>query len=299
MDDVLHDSLGSPYVKSDSRQATEDLLRFVIKVFLALALLGIVSAMMGRSFILLTDGLYSAGTAVYAVGLLLAYQESRRPSDDSYPYGYGNRVATLRLAALCVMAVMCMYILFRYISYKDDLLGNRGIAAIATSLVTVGISFAVYLKFVRTRREIDGPGLDDLELVLKGSVVVSAMSLLAALWGLWIGLRGELVLGMLSVVVSLCMFVKAFHETFRVLTDKNIASRSTRSVSLFAQRVAGNSQITGVKSRAIGVLTHIEMQAAFPMAYTVAEANKIERDIESVLRRKLPRIGEVVVYWQT
>ena len=299
MDEVLNESLVGPYVKGDSRQATEDLLWFVVKVFLALMFLEMATAMTHRSIILLTDSLYSAATVTYTAGLLLAYQESHRPPDESYPYGYGNRVAPFQFVSLCLLGAVDVYLLLLYQSYGTTLHGDIGLVAVLASLVTVGISLAVCKKFISVQREIGGPGLEGLEFVLKGAVAISAMALGATLWGAVNGLQGELVFGVMMVVASFCLFAKSLQEMFRVLMDKNIASRSTNSVSLFAQRVARDARIIDVKSRKIGVLTHIEIQAAFPLGYTVAEVNKIERDIECVLRRKLPRIGQVEVYWQT
>lgn len=300
MDDVLHESLSRQPDTADNVQGTvEDLLWFVLKAFLLLALFQIVSGALSRNLILLTTGFYLAASFVYVAGLLLTRQESIRPADRRYPYGYGNRAAAFQLVSFCVVGAANIYLLFRILPSSGAALGRLDLQTFLTPVAALGVSILVYKKFLRVRQKADSGDLENLDTVLKGAITVSGIALAAVILRPFFG-GGILAMcaGALIILITLCLFVKWLHETFLVITDRSVFSGSVRNITGLVQRAARESHVVDVKSRNVGDVTRIEVRAVFPRSCTVAEANAIERDIERVLRRKVRKVGQVVIYWQ-
>jgi len=322
MDDVLDESLSrrQPEAAADTVRETDaltltlsqrerehgereqlvvDLLWFVLKALLLLTIFQIVSGVLGRNLIVLTTGFYSSASFVYTAGLLLAYQESIRPADQRYPYGYGNRAAVFQLVSFCVLGAANIYLLLRILASRETALGRIDLGTFLTPAAALGISILVYKKFLPARQEADSENLKNLDMVLKGAIAVSAIALAAVLWRRLFGdgLAAPYA-AVLTAIVTLCLFVKGFHETFLVITDRSVFSRSVRNLAGLVQRAAREARVVDVKTRNVGDVTYVEVRAAFPRSYTIVEANAIERDIEHLLRRKFRKVGQVVVYWQ-
>ncbi len=300
MDDVLHGSLSrEPDTAGNVRGTVENLLWFALEAFLLLALFQIVSGVLGRNLIVFTNGSYLAASSIYVAGLLLAHQESIRPADRRYPYGYGNRAAVFQLVSFCVLGAANIYLLFRILTNRGAVLGGIDLGTFLTLAVALGASVLVYKKFLCVCQEVDSQDLEDLDMVLKGAIIVSGIALAAVIWRWFFG-AGTLALwaAVSIIIITLCLFVKGFHQTFLVITDRSVSSGSVRNITGFVQRAAGEAHIVDVKTRNVGNVTHIEVRAAFPRSWTIAEANAIELDIERVLRRKVRKAGQVMIYWQ-
>lgn len=300
MDEMLHESQSTQSGAADNARGTmEDMLWFVLKVFLLLGLFQIVSGMLSQNLIILTNGFYFMAGFLYVTGLLLAYQESRRLPDQRYPYGYGNRAAVFQLVAFCLMGSAAICLFFFVLPTGGAVLGRLDLQTFLTPVVTLGVSISVYIKVLRPCLEADDEKLD-LDTVLIGAIIVSGITLAAVIWRRFFG-GGSLAIWvpMLIIIITLCLFVKAFYRIFLVVTDRSfLDGAAVRSITGFVRRAAGEGRIVDVKTRNVGKVTHIEVRAAFPPSYTIAEVNAIERDIERLLRRKVSNVGQVVVYWQ-
>jgi len=322
MDDVLDESLSRRYPEAvadtvrgadaltlglsrrerghgEREQLVEDLLWFVLKAFVLLAIFQIVCGVLDRNPVILTTGFYSSATIVYVAGLLVACQESVRPADQRYPYGYGNRAAMFQLVSFCVLGVANIYLLFCVLASREASLGRIDLATFLTPAAGLGICILVYKKVQRASQEAAGENLQNVDMVLKGAITVSAVALAAVLWRQLFGDGLVAPYGsILITIATLCLFVKGFHDTFLVITDRSVIGRSVRNLAGLVQRAAREAHVVDVKTRNVGDVTHVEVRAAFPRSYTIAKANAIERDIEHLLRRKVRKVGQVRIYWQ-
>ncbi|HIJ74855.1 MAG TPA: cation transporter [Candidatus Hydrogenedentes bacterium] len=299
MDSVVCDSLRRFPEADAHHRAIDDLLWFGLKIFLFLAVFEIGAGALEHSLLILASGFYSAASLAYVAGLLLAHHESVKPADERYPYGYGNRAAVFQLVSLCLLGVGGVYLLFLILESHGAALGYVGLGTFLSAPLSLAIAFWASRTCERNARDIEAQEAASLKLVLKGAVVVSAMAFAAlACARIFAGNRLAAWAAALVVVTTLCFFVRGFYETFRVVTDRSAVGDSFGHVSRLAQRAAREAEIVDVSTRSIGQLTHVEVRAAFPFHVTVAEANAIERDIETVLRRKLPKVGQVAIHWE-
>lgn len=299
MDSVLYDSLKTFREVDVSHRALEEVLRFALRVFLILAVFEIVSGALERNLVILASGFYSAASLAYVGGLLLARQESVRPADERYPYGYGNRAAVLQLVSLCLLGVGGAYLLVLMLENWGATPGEITFGAVLIAPVSLVIAFVACRKCERATRGIDSQETVSLRLVVRGSMVVSSIVLAAIVYAHFFGGgRAALWVPALIVLMTLGLFVRGFYETFCVVTDRTALTQPFGDVFQLAQRAAREADIVDVNTRNVGRLMLIEVRASFPSCATIGQANAIERDIENVLRRRVRRVGQVVVHWE-
>ena len=301
MNDVLDDSLSDrPCVADDAHQAVEDLLWFVLKALGLLAVLEVAAGVLGRNSVDVANGFYLSASFAYVAGLLLTHQESARHADDSHPYGFGNRAKLLQFVSLCVLGAASMYLLLRIMGSRGAAPGGIGLGTSLGAFVALGISILVYKKYLHVHQETDTQDLKNLDLVLKGAIAVSAIASASVVMQWLSGGRMSVTTwaALPIIVITLLLFVRGFHEAFQVITDRSAIVGAVRDIALLAQRAAGEARIVDAKTRNVGNATYVEVKAAFPPSWTIAEANAIEQDVEGVLRRKLYKTGQVIVYWQ-
>ena len=284
----------------DAHWAEQELVWFAFWVFLVLAVFKIVAGAFGGSLIILSDGFYSAACLAHVGALLLARQESMRSADHRYPYGYGNRAAVFLLIVFCMLVTANIYLLFRALPVQGtsfDFLGRITLGTFLGSAASLLISILVFHKFVLAGEGFDSRDIEGLRAVLKKAIIVSAVAVAVVICGLLGWPRVEKWGIIVIFIITLWVCAENSYNILLALTDKGLSEYSLENITRLVQRAAGGGRIVSVKTKNVGKEICIDVWAAFPPAATIAQANAIEEDIEAVLSRKVPGIGQVTVYW--
>ncbi|MFC1734920.1 cation transporter [Candidatus Hydrogenedentota bacterium] len=300
MDSILYDSLNKAPLKADDHyEKIEESLWFVLKILALLAALAMVEGVLGRHLIVFANGFYLTGSLAYVGGLILAHHESVRPADKRYPFGYGNRAKVFQLASLCVLGVAGVYMFFRILTSRGTASSATGLGSLLGAAVVLGAAVLMYRKFALVCQEVDSKELQSLGAVVKGAVITSSIVMAVMVYrSIFPGKTLEIWAGAVIIVVTMYFFVLGFYETFFAITDRNGLSGASGTISRLARHAAREADILSVRTRNVGHVMHIEIKAAFRSSFTIAQANAVERDIESLLRRTVRRVGQVVVYWE-
>lgn len=303
MDKLLSDSLyEEPRMASGAPQRVENLLRLLLKAFFLIALCQVVLGVLNGDLLILAGGFYSTATFIYVAGLLLVNSESVRPSDGRYSFGYGNRAAVLHLGSMCVLAVASIYLFFRTMASPQQAMPTFHVATLFLSIVMLVASAYLYRIFMSKYGQGESQPLGSLRGLLRGAVVISAIICVVIAWGALARsarvITAGTTLGIVSVItVTLYYFIRSSYETFCVVTDKEVGMASREELLHLAHRAGRDARVLDLMTRNSGGTVRVELTIAFPASFTIQEANAVERDIGSVLRRKFPRIGQVVVNW--
>jgi len=229
----------------------------------------------------------------------LAHHESARPPDERYPYGYGNRAAVFQLVSLCMLGVGALYLLVLMLETPAAASSGLGLGGVLVAAAALVVVFSTYCRLKRGLSGTDSLETASLRLVFQGAILVSAVALAAIGYGHFFrGGRTVLWAAALIVLTTLCLFVRGFYETFRVVTDRTALMPGFADALQLAQRAAREADILGVHTRTVGKLTHMEVRVSFPGHATIRQANAIENDVETVLRRRTRRVGQVVFHWE-
>lgn len=285
---------------NNAQWAEQELVWFAFWVFLVLAVFKIVAGAFGRSLIILSDGFYSAACLAHVGALLLAHQESMRPADHRYPYGYGNRAAMFLFIVFCLLVTANTYLFFRTLPVRGtsfSFLGKITLGTFLSSATSLLMSILVFHKFVLTSEQFDSKDIEGLRALLKKAIIVSTITMAAVICGLLGWSRPEK-WGIIAIfIITLWVCAENGYKILLALTDKGLSEHSLENITRLVQRAAGGGRVVSVKTKNVGKEICIDVWAAFPPGATIAQANAIEDDIEAVLSRKVPGIGHVTVYW--
>ncbi len=264
-----------------------------------LAVAKITVGILAGSMAVVADGIDSGSDILTSVITLITAHIISNPPDPKYPYGYkkADTVATKLLAFIIFFAGAQLAI-----STTGSLLhpaekeipGMIAIYVIVTSIIGKQL-LATYLK--KVGRNVESTMLIANSKNMQSDVVISVSVLigLAATFILKMPILDTITAFAVSIWIMFVAF-KIFMETNRELMDGIEDTDIYRTIIDTVKQVEGAQNPHRIRVRKIANLCEVTLDVEVDGKLSLSEAHAITSCIESELKRKIPRIYDVMIH---
>jgi cation diffusion facilitator family transporter len=272
--------------------------------FTALFLVGIgvvqvvIGSTISKSVALTANGIDCIGDGFVSSVVWVGLRFFRRPADARFHYGYYRLENLASVAAAVIMVLLALYIGFRsYLQITDPhpIQATALGAVVALVAAVVAITLGV-IKF-RGRR---GTSLSSMRLEAFNTVKDGIASLLAVAALVLAGYgyyAADAIVGFIIAVIILTVGFAAIKEAGYMLADACDTACIDQGAVIrqLVSQVAGIKKAHLVRLRRTGPVYQGELIVLVPGDMTIAEVEEVKREIDRVLREKIPDLGDLTI----
>jgi cation diffusion facilitator family transporter len=262
------------------------------------ALQVIMGATISKSVALTANGIDCIGDGFVSSVVWVGLRYFRRPADERFHYGYFKLENLASVAAAVTMVLLALYIAIRsYFQLIEPhpvgtpLLG----AAVALIAAVVAVVLGV-IKYRRSRRtHLSSVKLEAFNTVKDGaSSLLAVVALVAAAYGYPVA---DAIVGFVIAVIILSIGFAAIKEAGYMLVDACDAACVDQGAVIrhLVGQVAGVKKAHVVRLRRSGPVYQGELIVLVSGEMTIAEVEKIKREIDGLLREKIPDLDSLTV----
>jgi len=264
-----------------------------------LAVAKIVVGVLAGSMAVVADGIDSGSDILTSVITLITAHIIAHPPDPKYPYGYkkADTVATKLLAFIIFfagaqLAISAMGSLIH--PAERNIPGMISIYVIIISIIGKQL-LATYLK--KVGKEVESTMLIANSKNMQSDVVISASVLvgLAFTFILKMPILDTITALIVSVWIMIVAF-KIFMSTNRELMDGIEDTEIYRTIIDTVKLVEGAQNPHRIRVRKIANLCEVTLDVEIDGDLSLSEAHEIASCIEGELKRKIPRIYDVIIH---
>jgi cation diffusion facilitator family transporter len=264
-----------------------------------LAVAKIAIGLIAGSMAVVADGIDSGSDILTSVITLITAHIVANPPDPKYPYGYkkADTVATKLLAFIIFFAGAQLAISTAGSLIHPEEREIPGLISVYVIVVSIIIKqlLASYLK--KTGKQVESAMLIANSKNMQSDVIISG-SVLTGLAATFIFKLPVLDIITAFLVSLWIMFVafKIFMETNRELMDGIEDTEIYRTIIDTVKKVEGAKNPHRIRVRKIANLCEVTLDVEVDGNLTLNEAHEITSSIESELKRKIPRIYDVMIH---
>lgn len=243
------------------------------------------------SVALLADTIHNVGDAATAVPLWIAFQLVRRKPSPRFTYGLG-RVEDL--AGVAIVGIILISALVALYEATDRLLHPQPITLLWQVMIAGVIGFvgneAVAVFRIKVGREIDSAALiaDGYHARTDG---LTSLAVVAGAIGVWLGFPlADPIVGILITLAIFGIVWQSAKAVFTRLLD-GVDPAVTGEIRHAAEHVSAVKSVLEVRARWLGHRLRAEVDVALAPETTVAAADQIAAELESVLVNHIPALS--------
>lgn len=255
------------------------------------SVLQLVVVVFSGSVALLADTIHNVGDAVTAIPLWVAFLLVRRKPSKTFTYGLG-RVEDL--AGVAIVLIILFSALFAGYEAIARLINPQPITFLGWVIAAGIIGFlgneAVAVFRIRVGREINSAALIADGYHARTDGFTSLAVVLGAI-GVWLGFPlADPIVGLLITVAIFGIVWQSCKAVFTRMLD-GVEPAIVDEVRHAAEHVEGVRDVLDVKARWLGHRLHVDVGAQVDGAITVAEADKVAKNMKEVLFEHMPALG--------
>ena len=281
---------------SERYRSIRRVLWVVLALNLAVAVAKLFYGIVSHSVAMQADGIHSLFDGTSNVVALVGLWVTRRPADESHPYGHG-KFETFAAAAIGVMLVVAGYTVGR--GAIDHLSGQSAPTVVGTASFVVMFGTLAVNIVVTTWENRAGRRLRSEVLVADSrhtlSDVAASIGVIVSLVAVKLGWeQADGVVALLVAVVIFRTAIGVIRGVGRTLGDA--ARLPAPEIVAAAREVAGVRDCHSVRTRGLESQVFVDLHVVVAPGTTVEESHAIAHAVEDALRGRFTQIVDVVVH---
>ena len=261
---------------------------------LVIAVLKILTALVGGSSLVLMDGLFSfMAAAVFLIPWQAQVLENKK-ADTRYPYGLGK----VLFISMTMVGFLGLVISIHMLYYSLVLMAGLHMQGLYTPVIMVTfisiITNEVLFRYLNEKSN----NFPNKMLVMSarynriGVWVSSFVLIFLILALLGAGYLERLGVAAISIVVFF-FGLRLVLVSFAGIMDKVPSQKIMEHIKACAQKVSEVKEIVNVKARYVGTLLHVDMWISVDNGLSMEQADRIARHVKIRLMEKIPFTREV------
>lgn len=267
-----------------------------------LVILGIIQIILGetqsRSVALTANGIDCIGDGFVSGIVWVGLKYFRKPADHKFHYGYYKMENLAAIAAAIVMIVLASYISYRsYLQFTDPheisapLLG--AVIALAAALIAWGLGISKYLEWKQSK--MGSVKLDAFNTMKDGTAsFLAVVALIVSAQGYPMA---DAVVGFIIAAIILSIGFATIRESSLILIDAcdEDCIEQGQNITAMVEEIEGVKGAHIVRLRRTGPVLQGGLEIKVPGEMTVAEWDKIRKEIQKITKEKIPDLERLTV----
>lgn len=268
-------------------------LLFTIALIITKGVAGIV----GRSQAMTADALESVGD-MFAAGIaLVSLKISKKPIDESHPYGHGK--AEIIAAAVIGLLIIGAGVVIALSAARSIIQGNLpvpGVIALIAAIITIISKEAMYQYVHAVGNKSGSPAL----LAIAWDHRKDALTSMVTLAGI-VGAR--LGLSVLDPIAAIVVTVFIFGVGFRIvrdaasgLMDAAVDPEVRMKIQQIAEKADGVEHVNNVRCRSMGQYMLVDIKLQIDSEASVEQGHTIATAVKGEIINKIDLVSDVMVH---
>lgn len=265
---------------------------------IGLAILKILSGILGNSTAIIADGLHSASDIITSVGILIGNKISRKPRDDEHQYGHEKAESLVSFTLATILIGIALKIGYDgvkvLININNILVPNE--LPLIVALISIVVKEYQYQITIRVARKINSSSLKADAWHHRSD----GLSSIAAFIGIGGAMLGFKILDPIASIIVAIVVVKVGIDILKSACDELMdSSISKQDISKIKSLVDDDEKIYGIKdfkSRKYGSVAYIDMSIFIDKSKTLEEAYDIADNLECTIMSSFNYIKEINIH---
>lgn len=264
-----------------------------------LAIVKLVTGVLGHSIAMIADAVNSLGDALSSIGVLYALRVAKRPPDLNHPYGH-SRAETI--AALTIAVLIGTSALGIGVEAIRSLLSEHPIPPAWVLWVAFGniiVKEAIYQYKRRIAAQTDSQSLlaaawDHRSDALSSAAVLAGLGVVRLTDGQMIW--ADEVAALVVVFIILYTSAKLYRANASQLMDEQCGQSVLSEMVRLAMTVPGVVQVEQVRARRSGLEIHADLHIEVDPTISVESGHDIGHAVQRLLLKEMKAVSHVLVH---
>lgn len=264
---------------------------------LALTVFKGIAGVLGRSQAMIADALESASDVLASIIALVSLRISRKPVDDSHPYGHGK--AEIIAAGIIGFIIAGAGVAIVLSAGRLIFLGRfpvPGLIALIAVIVTIVVKEGMYQYVSVVGRRLGSPAIIASAWDHRKDALTSVATLIG-IAGARLGL--PILDPIAAIVVSLFIFKVGYQVikgAFSGLMDAALSEETMMKIWRIAERIEGVEHINDVRGRNMGQYLLVDIKLQIDSKATVEQGHAIATTVKNEIMKQIERVADVMVH---
>jgi len=264
-----------------------------------LAIIKLVTGILGNSFALIADAIESASDIVASFIVYLGLKYSTRSPDDNHPYGHGKAEPLVTFVVVIFLFISAAIIIFKSIK---NILSPQVAPESYTLIVLLAIILIKegFYRFVKKRsEETRSSSLEADAWHHRSDAITSLMAFIGIAISIFMGEgfeAAEDIAALIAAVIIIYNAYRIFRPALSEIMDEHIYDEQVEKVKRFAKTIPGILDTEKCYIRKSGMNFFIDIHIVVDAESTVAEGHLVGHQLKDGLIAKYPEIKDVLVH---
>ncbi len=255
----------------------------------------ITAGLLGKSAAMTADAIHSLSDVVADAVVLVMVRISAKGIDEKHNWGRGKYETIATLAISILLIAIAADLMIDGISSIKEILSDGvaekpGMIAFWVAIISILVQEAIFRWTVHTGKAVESQTMianawhhrSDALASVASLIGIGGAILLGGKWTLLDPLVG-CIISIVILIIALKMFFPALHE----LTEGALPDNTVQSIRQVVCAVAGESCLSGIKTRKSGHCNVIEISLSLSPDMSLQDACLITNDVKSAILEQL------------
>lgn len=263
-----------------------------------LATVKIAMGIIGKSSVLVADGMHSFTDLVTTIGVLLGFRVARKEADRCHPYGHEKIESVIAIVLSAILMVTALYISFQ--AFILIISGKYTIPSTSTIYIALGSIFIKEMMFWYTHRigvKISSPMLIADAWHHRSDALSSIAALGGIVGSIYLGWHyveqiATIIIGVIIVKVSVDIYLRSAREVIDRSADEDLIDLIYRKLD----HIPGIKEVDDLKTRTHVNKVYVEIEIAVDGQMSLTSAHDIAESVHLEVEELDERIKHCVVH---
>lgn len=263
-----------------------------------LGIIKVVIGLLGKSSVLVADGIHSFSDLITTVGVLIGLRIAKEEPDECHPYGHEKIESAIAIILSAVIMVTAFYISFQALTALVN--GQYNVPhpiTIYIAIIAIVSKEIMFWYTIKVGKQIKSPMLVADAWHHHGDALSSIAALIGILANIHLGWHfiehiATLIIGIVIIKISISIYLQSVREVIDQSADEQIID----SIYVELNNIRGICQIDDVKTRIHVNKIFVEVEIAVDKNVGLVEAHDIAEEVHDNIESISDKIQHCVVH---
>ena len=263
-----------------------------------LAFIKIIAGILGKSSVMIADGLHSASDIITSMGVLIGNYISSKPFDKEHNYGHEKAETLVSFLLSIILVGVALSIGYEA---SKSLFNIEGIAIptllpLVVSIISILIKEYQYRITIRIAKKINSPALK-ADAWHHRSDALSSIAAFVGIGGAMLGFK--ILEPLASIVVALCVCKVGYDilkNAVNELMDVSIDETYENEIKKIAQLTEGVMNLGSLRTRKHGASAYVDLVICVDGKLTVTSGHDIATNLEKKIQNDINIVKGITVH---
>ena len=260
-----------------------------------LAFIKIIAGILGKSSVMIADGLHSASDIITSMGVLIGNYISSKPFDKEHNYGHEKAETLVSFLLSIILVGVALSIGYEA---SKSLFNIEGIAIptllpLVVSIISILIKEYQYRITIRIAKKINSPALK-ADAWHHRSDALSSIAAFVGIGGAMLGFK--ILEPLASIVVALFVLYDILKNAVNELMDVSIDETYENEIKKIAQLTEGVMNLGSLRTRKHGASAYVDLVICVDGKLTVTSGHDIATNLEKKIQNDINIVKGITVH---